>query len=106
MTQVIPESLRAGITLAAATMDPIVPPSIMMVIYAFMANASIGRLFFAGILPGVLMGLTLMVQIYCLVTTKGDTVLPKCGRDCLMLSGFLNTVFLPLSHPWSSYSGY
>ncbi len=60
----------AGLTLAAATMDPIIPPSIMMVIYAVMANASIGRLFFGGVLPGLLMGVTLMVQIYWLVTTK------------------------------------
>jgi tripartite ATP-independent transporter DctM subunit len=60
----------AGVTLAAATMDPIIPPSILMVIYAFMANASIGRLFFGGVFPGLLMGVTLMIQIYWLVSTK------------------------------------
>jgi len=60
----------AAITLAAATIAPVVPPSLMMIIYAFLANTSIGRLFFAGIIPGLLMGLTLMIEIYWLVTTK------------------------------------
>lgn len=59
----------AGLALAAATMDPIIPPSIMFIIYAFMANTSIGRLFFGGVLPGILMGITLMVEIYWLVRT-------------------------------------
>lgn len=60
----------AGITLAAATIAPVVPPSLMMIIYAFLSNASIGRLFFAGIIPGFLMALTLMIEIYWLVSTK------------------------------------
>ncbi len=60
----------AAVTLAAATMDPIIPPSIMMVIYGVTAETSIGRLFFGGILPGLLMGFTLMVQIYWFVVTR------------------------------------
>jgi TRAP-type transport system large permease protein len=50
----------AAITGAAATIGPIIPPSIPMVMYALVSNASIGYLFMGGIVPGVLMGLVLM----------------------------------------------
>ena len=50
----------AGITVAASTMGMIIPPSIPMVIYAFVASESVGRLFLAGAIPGVLIGLVQM----------------------------------------------
>lgn len=50
----------AAITAASATIGPIIPPSIPMVIYALVSNTSIGYLFLGGILPGLLMGLVLM----------------------------------------------
>jgi TRAP-type transport system large permease protein len=50
----------AAITGAAATIGPIIPPSIPMVMYALVSNASIGYLFMGGIVPGVVMGLVLM----------------------------------------------
>ncbi|NOU06044.1 MAG: TRAP transporter large permease, partial [Hyphomicrobiaceae bacterium] len=50
----------AAITGAAATIGPIIPPSIPMVMYALVSNASIGYLFMGGIVPGILMGLVLM----------------------------------------------
>ncbi len=54
----------AAVTVASATIGPIIPPSIMMVIYAIMANVSIAEMFLAGVLPGVLIGLFLMIFIY------------------------------------------
>ena len=48
---------------AAATIGPIIPPSIPMVLYAMVANTSVGYLFLGGFLPGILMGLSLMVVI-------------------------------------------
>ncbi len=48
---------------AAATIGPIIPPSIPMVLYAMVANTSVGYLFLGGFLPGVLMGLSLMAVI-------------------------------------------
>ena len=48
---------------AAATIGPIIPPSIPMVLYAMVANTSVGYLFLGGFLPGVLMGLSLMLVI-------------------------------------------
>ena len=50
----------AAITAASATIGPIIPPSIPMVLYALVSNASIGYLFLGGIVPGLLMGMVLM----------------------------------------------
>lgn len=52
----------AAITAASATIGPIIPPSIPMVIYALVSDQSIGYLFLGGILPGLLMGVVLMVM--------------------------------------------
>jgi len=54
----------AAVTVASSTIGPIIPPSIPMVIYGAMAEVSVGRLFLGGFIPGVLMGLALMVLIY------------------------------------------
>ena len=50
----------AAITAATATIGPIIPPSIPMVLYALVSNTSIGFLFLAGILPGLIMGAVLI----------------------------------------------
>ena len=52
----------AAITAASATIGPIIPPSIPMVLYALVSNSSIGALFLAGILPGLVMGGVLMAM--------------------------------------------
>lgn len=52
----------AAITAASATIGPIIPPSIPMVLYALVSNASIGHLFLGGILPGLFMGAVLMAM--------------------------------------------
>ena len=53
----------AAVTAASSTIGPIIPPSIPMVIYAVLSGASVGRLFVAGIIPGLLMGLSLMILV-------------------------------------------
>lgn len=58
-----PAGLACAITAAAATIAPIIPPSIPLVIYALLSGTSIGALFLAGVVPGILMGLALMVTI-------------------------------------------
>ncbi|MDG4893843.1 TRAP transporter large permease [Mesorhizobium sp. WSM4976] len=55
-----PPGYAAAITAAASTIGPIIPPSIPMVMYALVSDASIGYLFLGGILPGLLMGAVLM----------------------------------------------
>lgn len=52
----------AAITAASATIGPIIPPSIPMVLYALVSQSSIGALFLAGIVPGLLMGVVLMAM--------------------------------------------
>ena len=55
-----PAGYAAAITAASATIGPIIPPSIPMVIYALVSDVSIGYLFIAGLVPGVFMGVVLM----------------------------------------------
>ncbi len=52
-----------GVTAASATLGPIIPPSLPFVIYAMMANVSVGALFLAGILPGVLIAVLMMATV-------------------------------------------
>lgn len=52
-----------GITVASSTIGPIIPPSINMVLYGSICGASIGQLFLGGIVPGLLMGLSMMVLV-------------------------------------------
>src|SRR5678809_1306729 len=52
-----------GVTAASSTLGPIIPPSLPFVIYGMMANASVGALFLAGILPGVLMAILMMLTV-------------------------------------------
>ena len=51
-----PTRFASGITVASSTMGMIIPPSIPMVLYAVVAQQSVGRLFLAGLVPGVLIG--------------------------------------------------
>lgn len=59
-----PREFSASITVASSVIGPVIPPSIPMVIYGAMAEVSVGRLFLGGILPGVLVAISLMVLVY------------------------------------------
>ncbi|MGD8562103.1 MAG: TRAP transporter large permease, partial [Desulfarculaceae bacterium] len=71
-SMMIPTMVRSGfdkpfsvaVTAASSTLGVIIPPSIMMVIYGALAQISIGALFWAGVVPGVLIGLTQMFYCY------------------------------------------
>jgi TRAP-type C4-dicarboxylate transport system permease large subunit len=52
-----------GVTAASATLGPIIPPSLPFVIYGMMANVSVGALFLAGILPGAMMAILMMLTV-------------------------------------------
>jgi len=60
-----------GITGASSTIGPIIPPSLPMVIYGVMANASIGQLFAAGVIPGLLMAATMMLMVAWYAHVRG-----------------------------------
>jgi tripartite ATP-independent transporter DctM subunit len=64
----------AAITAAAATIGPIIPPSIPMIIYAVVAEVSVGSLFLAGVIPGLLMGVYLFAVVYLISRRRGYPV--------------------------------
>jgi tripartite ATP-independent transporter DctM subunit len=76
-----PERFSAAITAASSVIGPIIPPSVIMVVYAVLANVPLGSLFLAGIVPGLLMGGSLMVAIAIMARLgKIDVpVLPRSG---------------------------
>lgn len=66
-----PAGYAAAITAASATIGPIIPPSIPMVLYALVSNSSIGYLFLGGIVPGLVMGVVLMAMNYYMSAKRG-----------------------------------
>ena len=75
----VPEMVRwgygkpfsAAITAASSTVTPIIPPGIGLIIYAILANVSIGRMFVAGYTPAVLMGIALMLSVAVISRKRG-----------------------------------
>jgi TRAP-type transport system large permease protein len=62
-------AFSAAVSASSAIIGPIIPPSVIMVIYGLLAQVSVADLFLAGILPGILMGLSLMGMVYFLAVT-------------------------------------
>ena len=79
-------SFAAAVTAASAIIGPIIPPSVIMVIYAVVAQVSVADLFLAGILPGLLIGAFLMAQVWRMAAA-GKIVAPvhprASGRETL-----------------------
>ncbi|MEP0321145.1 TRAP transporter large permease [Bauldia litoralis] len=69
-----PRGFAGALTAASATIGPIIPPSIPMVIYGAISGTSIGALFLAGVVPGLLMGLALCVQVFIVARRRGFPV--------------------------------
>lgn len=59
-----PRGLAAAIVATAGALGPIIPPSLLMIVYAAIAEQSVGQMFMAGIVPGLLIGVGLMVVIH------------------------------------------
>ncbi|MCC6869715.1 MAG: TRAP transporter large permease [Burkholderiales bacterium] len=59
-----PQSFAAGVICNAGTLGILIPPSIVMVVYGAATETSVGKLFMAGVVPGILLGVLLMVVIY------------------------------------------
>ena len=76
-----PRSFSAAVTAASSIIGPIIPPSIIMVIYGSMMNVSIAGLFAAGIIPGVLVGVALMLLSARISSKRGY---PKGERRATM----------------------
>jgi len=65
------KSYATAVSAASSTIGPIIPPSIPMVIYAVIAEASVGKLFLGGVIPGILMGLSMMVITHFIAKKRG-----------------------------------
>ena len=101
-----PTEFAVGITAASATLGPIIPPSLPMVIYGVQANTSIGKLFAGGFIPGALMALFMMalVSYYAHIRKYGADVAfswPRMGRAFVEL-GAIVAVSLALYFLWSN----
>ena len=92
-----PLPFSVGITGASSTIGPIIPPSLPMVIYGVMANASVGQLFAAGVIPGLLMALTLMASVTVFAYRNGFDRDAQFRWSRLAYTG--KRAFLPLMTP-------
>lgn len=73
------DGFSCAITAASATIGPIFPPSIPMVIYSMLSGASVGALFMGGMVPGVLLAIALMVYIIIIAHKRNYPVSEKVG---------------------------
>ncbi|MDA5093920.1 TRAP transporter large permease [Aliiroseovarius sp. KMU-50] len=64
------KDFAAGVICNAGTLGILIPPSIVMVVYASAVEVSVGRMFLAGVIPGIMAGVMLMIAIYVIATIK------------------------------------
>ncbi|TRO11380.1 TRAP transporter large permease, partial [Ectopseudomonas mendocina] len=74
-----PQAFGAGIVCNAGTLGILIPPSIVMVVYAAATEQSVGKLFMAGVIPGIMLGVVLMVAIYIVARIKKLPALPRAS---------------------------
>lgn len=73
------QGFAAGVVCNAGTLGILIPPSIVMVVYGAATETSVGRLFMAGVIPGVLLGLVIMVVIYVVARIKDMPRQPRAS---------------------------
>jgi tripartite ATP-independent transporter DctM subunit len=81
-----------AVVVASATIGPIIPPSIPMVIYALVSGTSVGALFLGGVVPGLLMALMLMLGVHLIATQRNmpkDDPIPLRAVPGIVLRGLL-----------------
>ena len=96
-----------AITACSATIGPIIPPSIPLVIYALVSGTSVGALFLGGVVPGFVMALALMIGIYVLARIHhfpSEERIPLREMPRVVLDGFL-PMTLPIVLLGGIYSG-
>ncbi|PLX74522.1 MAG: C4-dicarboxylate ABC transporter permease [Desulfuromonas sp.] len=81
-----PKEIAAGVITNAGTLGILIPPSIVMLVYAAATEESAARLFMAGFMPGIMMGTMLMVVIYVVARVKGLPAQPWVGFGNLLKS--------------------
>ncbi|GGO87855.1 hypothetical protein GCM10011348_42000 [Marinobacterium nitratireducens] len=81
------KEFASGIIANAGTLGILIPPSIVMVVYAASTNVSVGRMFLAGVIPGLLAGGMLMLAIYVVARVKGLPAEPWKGFGAIVRGG-------------------
>ena len=102
-----PPGYAAAITAASATIGPIIPPSIPMVLYALVSDTSIGYLFLGGILPGLLMGAVLMALNAWIAHRRGfsiEAAVPLARLPGITLNAF-PALLMPVILLYGIYGG-
>lgn len=79
------------VTAASSTIGPIIPPSIMFILFASIASLSVGQLFIAGLLPGIVIGVSQMITTYIIAKKRNYPVSPRPTlRE--FFQAFINTI--------------
>ena len=102
-----PAGYAAAITAASATIGPIIPPSIPMVLYALVSNQSIGYLFLGGIVPGLVMGAVLMAMNWRIAKKRDiplETAVAVRDLPGITLNAF-PALLMPAILLWGIYGG-
>ncbi|PHS76814.1 MAG: C4-dicarboxylate ABC transporter permease, partial [Rhodospirillaceae bacterium] len=81
-----PKEFAAGVICNAGTLGILIPPSIVMVVYAAATDVSVGRMFLAGVVPGLVAGSMLMLGIYVAARWKGLPSQPWAGWMEILVS--------------------
>jgi C4-dicarboxylate transporter DctM subunit len=81
------QPFAAGVICNAGTLGILIPPSIVMVVYGAATETSVGKLFMAGVVPGILLGLMLMVAIYVRARMLGIPRQPRSSMREVLTSG-------------------
>jgi len=98
-----PAGYAAAVTAASSTIGPIIPPSIPFVVFGLLAGTSIGDLFLAGVVPGLAMGLFLLLASYFLSRRRNYPSHPRTSLK-VMVKSFLDA-FLALLMPFIIIGG-
>ncbi|MCV6574764.1 MAG: TRAP transporter large permease [Cohaesibacter sp.] len=91
------DDFSVGVTAASSTIGPIIPPSLPLVIFGVMASVSIGKLFVAGIIPGLLMALSLSAMVWWM-SRKRNYPCDEAFNPLTVVQRF-KAAFLPLMTP-------
>ena len=83
-----PADFSAAVTAASSTVGPIIPPSVPMIIVGALSGISVSKMFLAGAIPGILMGLAMMVTAYFIAVRRGFPRQPWQGLGELARSFF------------------
>lgn len=91
------KQLALGVTGSSTIIGPIIPPSVTLIIYGVLAGVSIGDLFIAGVIPGLLLGLTLMMFTFQIIRKNGYDLREEFALTDVVRN--LKRAFLPLMLP-------